>query len=630
MNIKNIKNKLLRKSESQALVSVSARLGAVAFQPVDHAVREVIPFLLAAFIGLLFFGSAAAEQESKGQGVGRSRTWAEGRILVMPNAGLPEKDLAKILGEHGGKARKIGQSDLYIVDLPAHASEKAVAARLAHHPHLKFAELDYLVEPDFVPNDPQYGSAWHLPKIGASSAWDNSQGAGVIIAVLDSGVDGLHPDLSSRMVAGWNFYDNNSLTSDVFGHGTKVAGTAAAITNNALGVSGVAGQSRIMPVRVSSTAGSAYISMIAKGLTWAADNKARIANVSFDGVAGSASIQNAAQYMKNKGGLVVVAAGNNGIDQGYAPTTTLIAVSATDGNDFKTSWSSYGSFVSVSAPGAGILTTTWGGGYGSVSGTSFASPLTAGVVALMMAANPGLPNTDIEKRLFSTAIDLGDMGRDPYYGYGRVSAAGAVQDVISATPALDIQSPVVSISSPYPNATVFGLVPVNVSATDNVGVSRVELRVNNNTVAIDNAAPFAFTWDSAGSPNGTTNLVAYAYDAAGNVDASDPVAVNVANGTTTTTKDTLAPTVKIINPVAGNVSGNNVAVSVNATDNSGAAGITHMLYIDGILKATGVGSTLGYNWNIRNVLAGGHTIQAVVKDAAGNTSSSSVSVVLVR
>ena len=152
------------------------------------------------------------------------------------------------------------------------------------------------------------------------------------------------------MVAGWNFYDNNSLTSDVFGHGTKVAGTASAITNNAVGVSGVAGQSRIMPVRVSNTTGSAYISAIAKGLTWAADNKARIANVSFDGVAGSASIQNAAQYMKNKGGLVVVAAGNNGIDQGYAPTTTLIAVSATDGNDFKTSWSSYGSFVSVSAP----------------------------------------------------------------------------------------------------------------------------------------------------------------------------------------------------------------------------------------------------------------------------------------
>ena len=275
------------------------------------SIRRVRPSqsYLLFFGGLISPGSTAGEPESRAPGAGRSGTWAEGRILVLPHAGLPEKELAKIVGEHGGKARKIGQSDLYIVDLPGHGSEKAVAARLAHHPHLKFAELDYLVEPDFMPNDPQYGSAWHLPKIGASSAWDSSQGSGVTIAILDSGVDGRHPDLSSRMVAGWNFYDNNSITSDVFGHGTKVAGTASAITNNAVGVSGVAGQSKIMPVRVSGTNGSAYISTIAKGLTWAADNRARVANVSFNGVAGSASIQNASQYMKNKGGLVVVAAG---------------------------------------------------------------------------------------------------------------------------------------------------------------------------------------------------------------------------------------------------------------------------------------------------------------------------------
>ena len=101
----------------------------------------------------------------------------------MPRAGLPEKELAKVLGEHGGKARKVGQSDLYIVDLPANASEKAVAARLAHHPAFKFAEVDQEVFPELVPNDPYYGSAWHLPKIGASSAWDRSQGVGVTIAI---------------------------------------------------------------------------------------------------------------------------------------------------------------------------------------------------------------------------------------------------------------------------------------------------------------------------------------------------------------------------------------------------------------------------------------------------------------
>src|SRR5687768_9895831 len=160
-------------------------------------------------IGLTPGFSGAQPPTNKGPGANRSEAWAKGRILVAPRAGLPEKEFAKILGAHGGKGRKIGQSNLYIVDLPGNASEKAVAARLAHHPALKFAELDHMVAPELVPNDPYYGSAWHLPKIGASSAWDSSQGAGITIAILDSGVDSAHPDLATEIVPGWNFYDNN-------------------------------------------------------------------------------------------------------------------------------------------------------------------------------------------------------------------------------------------------------------------------------------------------------------------------------------------------------------------------------------------------------------------------------------
>ena len=168
------------------------------------------------------------------------------------------------------------------------------------------------------------------------------------------------------------------------------------------------------------------------------------------------------------------------------------------------------------------------------------------------------------------------------------------------------------------------------TATDNIGVARVELRVNSTTVAVDTAAPFAFTWDSAGVSNGMASLVAHAFDAAGNSRASSAVSVNVANGVPAVPKDTTAPQVKIINPVAGTVSGKNVAISVNASDDSGAAGITQMLYIDGVLKATGKGSTLGYNWNLQPFTAGAHTIQVSAKDAAGNTSSSSVNVTVVK
>jgi thermitase len=169
------------------------------------------------------------------------------------------------------------------------------------------------------------------------------------------------------------------------------------------------------------------------------------------------------------------------------------------------------------------------------------------------------------------------------------------------------------------------VVPVNVSATDNVGVARVELKVNGSTVSVDSAAPFAFSWDSAGVPNGMANLVAYAYDAAGNVTASSTVAVNVANGTTLVAKDTTAPKVKIANPVSGKVSGN-VAVSSSAEDDSGAAGITQWIYIDGTLVATGKGSSLAYNWNTRKASKGTHTIAVTARDAAGNTSTTSVSV----
>ena len=547
--------------------------------------------------------------------------------MVLPRAGLSQSELAKILAVHGGKGRKIGQSDLHIVDLPNQGSEKAIAKLLSRHPQLKFAEVDERVAPHFAANDPYLGSQWHLTKVGAPAAWDASQGSGITIAILDTGVDGTHPDLASRMVTGWNFFDNTADTSDVFGHGTAVAGTAAAATDNGVGVASVAGQAKIMPVRIAGLDGYAYWSTIAQGLTYAADHGARVANISY-GVAGSASVQSSAQYMKSKGGLVIVSAGNNGIDENIAPTTTMIPVSATDSADALTSWSSFGSFVAMSAPGAGIYTTLRGGGYGGWNGTSFSSPITAGTVALVMAANPSLDSAHVENILFSTAIDLGAAGRDPLYGYGRVNAAGAVQAAKAALPVVDTTPPTSSITAPLASSTVSGVVAVNVAANDNIGVTRVELRVNGVTVAIDSAAPFNFSWDSTGVANGMANLAAYAFDAAGNSTASTVASVNVANVANVIgpiVADTTAPVVSIVNPVAGYVSGT-VSVNANASDNSGAAGIRQSLYIDGVLRASGTGGTLAYSWSTRKVAAGQHILQVVAKDAAGNAATRSVTV----
>lgn len=585
-----------------------------------HSARSLTLAVMTALIATVTCGAAFAAADAG---------FAKGRILVEPLAGLSPADFAAVLKPHGGRARKIGQSNLHIVDLPANASEPGIVEKLSRNPHIKFVELDRKVKSAAVANDPYFGSEWHLATVGATTAWNTTSGAGTTIAILDSGVDGTHPDLVPNLVPGFNFVDSNTNTNDVCGHGTAVAGTAAASANNGIGVAGVAGAAKIMPLRIAfiDTTGacSAYVSTIASAITYAADHGARIANVSYGGVTGSASVQSAGNYLKGKGGLLFVSAGNNGVNDATVPTTSMITVSATNSSDTITSWSTFGNFVAVSAPGDGIWTTSRGGSYGGWSGTSFSSPLAAGVGALVLAANPGLSATAAENILYTTAVDLGTAGRDIYYGYGRVDAAAAVQSAVNSIVAVDSIAPVAGITSPPASSTATGLVNVNVAASDNVGVARVELKVNGTTVATDTSAPFVFSWDSAGVTNGMANLVATAYDAAGNVGNSATVSVNVANTVLAKVADTTPPSVKVTNPAAGWVNGN-VNVTTSASDNMGAAGIVETLYIDGVLKAQGTGGALSYTWNTRKAASGTHTIQVIAKDAAGNSSTSSVQV----
>lgn len=546
--------------------------------------------------------------------------WVKGRVIVHARAGLSDAELAKILKPHGGTARRVGKSNMLIIDLPAGMSETAVAKQLAHHPHLKFAETDVILKPAMATTDPYLGSEWHLAKIGASTAWDKTMGAGVTIAILDTGVDGSHPDLAANMVGGWNAYDSNTNASDVQGHGTAVAGVAAAISNNAVGVAGVAGAAKIMPIRISDANGYATGSAVAQGLIFAADNGARVANVSFSGLVGNSTVDSAAQYMKSKGGLVVVSAGNNGINENLAIDTNLIPVSATESNDVLATWSSYGTFVSVAAPGNYVWTTTRGGSYGQWWGTSFASPVVAGTVALMMSVRPDLPNTKIEQLLYSSAVDLGAAGRDIQYGYGRIDANAAVNAALAA-PALDAQAPVVAISSPVGGSSVSGWVAIDVAASDNVGVTRVDLKVNGSLVASDIAAPYQFSWDSSKVANGMVNVVAYAYDAAGNSKASTAVALSVANPVLA---DTTPPVVAITGISNGSQVSGTVQIGVSASDNSGSASLRQSLYIDGKLVASGTGASLSYSWNSRKASSGTHTVSASAQDAAGNLKTTSI------
>lgn len=552
--------------------------------------------------------------------------YVRGRVLVAPRAGLKNAELEKIVGAHGGKARSLGASGIFIVELPQQASETAVRQVLARNPNLKFAELDRRVVPTFAANDPYMGSQWHSAKIGATTAWDVTQGSNVTIAILDTGVDGTHPDLSARMVAGWNFYDNNSDASDPHGHGTAVAGTAAATTDNATGVAGVAGQARIMPLRISDPSGYAYWSTVAQALTYAADRGARVANISYVGLMTSSSVLSAAQYMKSKGGLVVVAAGNNAKDEGYAATTNLIPVSATNSSDQLTSFSSYGNFVAMSAPGEQIWTTTRGGGYSAWKGTSLATPVTAGTVALIMAAKPTLTSSQVESILYSTAVDLGTPGRDMYFGYGRVNADAAVRAAAgTSTPAPDTTAPTAAITAPALGSTATGLVTVNVNASDNVGVSKVELRVNGTLFATDTSSPYAFSWDSTAVANGIATLQAVAYDQAGNTGLSPSVSVNVSNSGSTPA-DTTPPTVAIVSPSNGLTVSGTVTITANASDNVGVSRVD--FYVSGSFMGSAYSSPYAVNWNTRK-FTGTQSIVAKAFDAAGNSATSSALTVTV-
>ena len=543
--------------------------------------------------------------------------WAPGRILVSPKAGLPEAAFKKLLKEHGAHAsRKLNGLNVFVVEMNP-GREKALTQMLKRNPHVKFAELDGVVHMQQATNDTYFGSEWHLAKIGAPAAWDLATGAGVTIAVLDTGVDSTHPDLAARIVPGWNTYDNNSNTADVYGHGTKVAGAAAAIGNNSVGVTGVAYDAKIMPMRISDTSGYiTYYSMVANAVTWAADHGARVANISY-GVENVAAVQSAAQYMRNKGGVVVTAGGNAGTLDASANTTTMITVAATDANDARASFSTYGAPIDLSAPGVGIYTTTNGGGYGAVNGTSFSSPITAGVVALMFSANPALKPDQIDSILASTALDLGTAGRDDYYGAGRIDAYKAVMAAKSAA-TTDTQAPSVSITSP--GSTVKGIVTVNVAATDNLSVSRVELYAGGTLVATDTTGPYSFSWDTTSRADGAVSLVAKAYDSSGNVGSST---INVTVSNATASADVTPPVVTINNPVNGATVTGNVNVGVAASDNVALSNVS--LYVDGVLKATG-NNAISYSWNSRKATKGSHTLQAVARDTAGNTTTKSIQV----
>lgn len=467
----------------------------------------------------------------------------KGKLLVKFHPSKTPEAIKEFLDSFGasrGKKALIPELGIYEVQLPSlpgGVDEHAYRQAFKEDPRdiVELVDVDRIYSPVLTPNDSQYAAQWHLPKISAPSAWDFTTGSSALkIAVLDTGVNGSHPDLAAKMVPGWNTHNNNSDTSDVNGHGTKVAGVIAAMTNNSLGVAGVAWGPMIMPIRIAAPNGGAFGSSIAQGLVWAANNGARIANISFSNLAHAPIIDSAARYFQLKNGIVVGAAGLNwgapSIDDPY-----ILNVNATDPNDALASFCSIGDFVDISAPGVGILTTDWLSGYIAADGLSLATPVVSGVAALVMSANPALSPLQVAETIKRSAVDLGTAGYDPSYGFGRINAQDAVNLAISGyLSSGDRTMPNVRILAPTTGATVSTLVPIQISADDNVALISVNLIVDDVMIATDTIAPYEFSWATSENhsvPNGSHLVQVEAVDSSWN-SASAYVVVNVNNPST--------------------------------------------------------------------------------------------------
>lgn len=298
-------------------------------------------------------------------------------------------------------------------------------------PYVEYAEPNYIAHVFTTPNDTYWSSQWGMTKIEAPAAWDITTGSdSVTIAIVDTGVDLLHPDLSGKLVSGYDFINGDNDPQDDHGHGTHVAGIAAARTNNGTGVAGLSWGARIMPVKVLNDYGRGEYEDIANGIIYAASNGADIINLSLGGSASSSVLEDAVEYAYDLGCVVVAAAGNNNSSVSYpARYPEVIAVAATDSSDRRASFSNHGPEVDVAAPGVNIRSTYWWGGstYERLNGTSQASPHVAGLAALIWSVSPGLNNVQVESIIKQTADDLGAADRDNYYGFGRINARRALE-----------------------------------------------------------------------------------------------------------------------------------------------------------------------------------------------------------
>jgi len=409
-------------------------------------------------------------------------------LLKSNNTVLLNDKLLKSLGSAGlisssglfastGTKQESELDKISVVKYSSGIDPLILASKISELEDVEWAEPKFVYPVEFVPNDPFYSLQYALKKIKAQEAWDITQGdTSIVIAIIDSGVDWDHPDLQANVWINWDETPNNAVDDDFNGyiddvrgwdfgglngtpdnnpmedrpdHGTHVAGDASAVTDNFIGIASMGYKSKIMPVKTNrddfrSISGSPFIVYGYEGIKYAADNGAIIINCSWGGGGYSLLGQEIINYATSLGALIVAAAGNNNSFGSFYPASynNVLSVAATDESDLKASFSNYGSGVDVSAPGVNIYSTWQNDTYTSGAGTSFSSPIVAGLAALVKARFPSYNPNQIAEQIRINCDDISSI--NPGYvnqlGRGRVNAFKSLNNLSSiSTRAIDIK-----------------------------------------------------------------------------------------------------------------------------------------------------------------------------------------------
>ncbi|MGW6383136.1 S8 family serine peptidase [Peribacillus butanolivorans] len=481
------------------------------------------------------------------------------------------------------------------VDVPKGETTDNLIEELEDQKNVEYAEPNYLFKKMESPNDPAYIDQWHHKKLGTQAAWTKTMGSKeMVVAIIDDGIDRNHEDLKGKIDRPYDAVRNRKNIVPVGEHGTHIAGIIAGSANNDLGGTGVAPNIKIMPINVFNGK-YADTADIIEAIHYAVQQGADIINMSLGETSYSEALNKAVQEAYNKGLLIVAAAGNEGdmgksVQRVYpAAFSHVISVAATDSKDKRTSYSNYHSTVDIAAPGDYILSTLPNNRYGWMSGTSMATPMVAGVAALIWSNEPKLTKYEVEYRLYDSAIDLGTKGKDIYYGNGRVNAKKALEMKTLTRPT------VTAISDK--DTLIKGKIPSDFK-TGNLSIYTNEKTLA--TVKINGEKTFSAT---IAKQTAGTNIYTRVVDNAGN--KSVPVLVKV--------EDKTAPTKPTVNSVGDN--------TTKVTGKAEAGSTVTVKMGSTVLGKAKSNSSGNFTVTMTKKQKAGKVLSVTATDKAGNTSS---------